>query len=586
MPIVGTAGHVDHGKSTLVQMLTGTDPDRWAEEKARGLTIDLGFASARIGDHEVGFVDVPGHERFIKNMLAGVVGVDCALLVVSADGGWMPQTEEHARILDLIGAPIGVIAITRIDLVDHELVELASLEAAEEVAGTSLADWPVVPVSAKTGDGIEVLRAAISDALDRTTADVERPFRMWVDRSFHIHGAGVVVTGTVERGELAVDETVEILPGLQTARVRGLQQHDQTVPFVRAGSRAAVNLGNVDLDDIERGHMIATPRTMFETGRFVATWRPSRGFDSLPQRGAFHVHTGTADAAGSIRRLTDDLLLISTVSPIALNSGDRIVIRESGRQAVVGGGVVLHPSPPARIRKRLITILNDTDRPAADRLLSIDEVLPDESLQRQTGGSVPTDGTLVGGDWVVNGLNDRVANKAKAIVAEYHEQHPLRPGVEIAPLSDRIGYPRPVVIAAIDATEALTIEDGYVAAPDFAVTLDETDRRASEFALATLEKSYAVPRASNLDLAPDLLHALIRRGDFVQIDTDLVFTKEQIERITGDLTALPTEFTVSEFGNHFGMARRHSVPLLEWFDKRAITRRSGDTRTVRNGATA
>ena len=213
MPIVGTAGHVDHGKSSLVQALTGRDPDRWAEEKERGLTIDLGFAWADIGGIEFGFVDVPGHERFIKNMLAGVVSVDCALLVVAADSGWMPQTEEHVRVLDLLNATTGVIALTRTDLVDADTIELATLEIIEEVAGTSLADWKVVPVSALTGACLDDLRAVLRDIAAAIVPDTTGPFRMWVDRTFVIHGSGVVATGTVQRGTIAIDDGVQVQPG-------------------------------------------------------------------------------------------------------------------------------------------------------------------------------------------------------------------------------------------------------------------------------------------------------------------------------------------------------------------------------------
>ncbi|MFV1999470.1 MAG: selenocysteine-specific translation elongation factor, partial [Acidimicrobiia bacterium] len=228
MPIVATAGHVDHGKSTLVEALTGRDPDRWAEEKERGLTIDLGYAWTEIDGRSVGFVDVPGHERFIKNMLAGVGAVDCALLVVAADSGWMPQTEEHAAVLSLLETRNGVIAVTRIDLVDPDTTDLTILEILEEVENTPLASWPVVRVSSKTGEGIEDLKTEIGRRVG-IPGEPDKPFRMWIDRSFTIKGAGLVVTGSVSQGSVGADDVVQVLPDGITTRVRGVHRHDSKV---------------------------------------------------------------------------------------------------------------------------------------------------------------------------------------------------------------------------------------------------------------------------------------------------------------------------------------------------------------------
>ena len=307
MPIVGTAGHVDHGKSTLVEALTGQDPDRWAEEKERGLTIDLGFAWTEIDGVEIGFVDVPGHERFIKNMLAGVVGVDCALLVVAADSGWMPQTEEHVRVLDLIGAPSGVIAVTRTDLVDDDTVELAMLEILEEVTGTGLEGWPIVPVSAITGTGIDALRSSLVAAVGGAEESEAAPFRMWADRVFSIHGSGVIATGTVQQGSLSVGMDVELQPLGVVSRVRGLHHHDAETDTVRSGQRAAVNLGGVEISEIGRGTLLARPGTSDSTNRMLVTAHPSRGFGEIPDRGAFHVHTGTASSTALPPAMKNDM---------------------------------------------------------------------------------------------------------------------------------------------------------------------------------------------------------------------------------------------------------------------------------------
>ncbi|MCJ7780343.1 MAG: selenocysteine-specific translation elongation factor, partial [Acidimicrobiia bacterium] len=257
MPIIGTAGHVDHGKSTLVKALTGRDPDRWAEEKERGLTIDLGFAWTRLGDEVVGFVDVPGHERFIKNMLAGVGGLDVALFVVAADEGWMPQSEEHLAVLDLLEVGHGVIALTRVDLADSELIELSTIDIAEHVEGTVAESWPVVELSATTGTGMDELVASLVDALAEAGAprNLGRP-RMWIDRAFAISGAGVVVTGTLVDGSISVGDRLQCFPG-GTVRLRSLQSHETDHDTLGPGTRTAANLVGIDRNDLARGTLLA-----------------------------------------------------------------------------------------------------------------------------------------------------------------------------------------------------------------------------------------------------------------------------------------------------------------------------------------
>jgi selenocysteine-specific elongation factor len=257
MPVVGTAGHVDHGKSTLVRALTGRDPDRWTEEKERGLTIDLGFAWTTLPSGiEAGFIDVPGHERFIKNMLAGVDAITVALFVVAADEGWMPQSEEHLSILDLLGVDRGIVALTRADLVDEDTLELVTLEIDDRMASTSLHNSPIIPTAAPEGRGIEELRTALDTALGQSSiVDLGRP-RMWVDRSFTISGAGTVVTGTLIDGALAVDDEVTLFPAGSTGRIRSLQSHEQAVDRAEPGNRAALNIVGIERDEVDRGSML------------------------------------------------------------------------------------------------------------------------------------------------------------------------------------------------------------------------------------------------------------------------------------------------------------------------------------------
>lgn len=580
MPIVGTAGHVDHGKSTLVEALTGSDPDRWDEEKRRGLTIDLGFASADIDGVEFAFVDVPGHERFIKNMLAGVVGVDCAVLVVAADSGWMPQTEEHVRVLDLIGAERGIIAITRTDLVDNDTIELVQLEIADEVLDTSLAAWPVIPVSAVTGEGLDDLRAALSTIGRDAVPDDGSPFRLWVDRAFAIHGSGTVVTGTVQRGSVSVDDTIEIQPTGATARIRGLQRHDRSVQSVTKGQRAAINLGGVELDGVERGSLLATPGTSMSTKRLLLLAEPSRGFDKIPAKGGFHIHTGTADRPARIRRVADAKFLVTTDDPVPAICGDKVVLRESGRQAVVGGGPILDPDPPESA-PMLSTDRSTDPRAMADQILNQRGVVSAERIRRATGGLTPTTGSVIGASIVseefVAATQSRAADEASA----YHTDHPRRPGIPIAELAGRLGLEHDIAVWIVDDAEGLAISDGFVSLATFSNELSDEDQAAVLTTLELLDNSFDVPRSSQLDLDPDVLRALIRRGDVIQIDKDLVFTATQIDEIKTRLRDLPDGFTVSQFKEHFGMSRRQSVPLLEWLDKTGVTRRSGNGRSVR-----
>lgn len=581
MPIVGTAGHVDHGKSTLVEALTGRDPDRWDEEKRRGLTIDLGFAFAEIDGIEFGFVDVPGHERFIKNMLAGVVGVDCALLVVAADSGWMPQTEEHVRVLDLIGADRGVIALTRTDLVDEDTIELAQLEIIEEVAGTSLAHWPIVPVSAVTGAGLDELRSVLATVGHAVDHDESAPFRLWVDRSFVIHGSGTVVTGTVQRGSLRLDDTVEVQPIGTVARVRGLHRHDRAVDSLGPGQRAAINLGGVELAEVERGSLLASPGTSMSTRHLLVSAEPTRGFEKIPPKGAFHIHTGTADRAVRIRRIDDSIFLVTTQEPVPAIAGDRIVIRESGRQAVVGGGPVLDPDPPPGQLPPQIPDPQSTV-PIADQMVQLRGLVESDQIRRATGGSGSTTGHAIG-SWIISDdFVSQVESRAVSATERYHEDHPRRPGMPIAELSGQLGVDHDIAAWIIEQSSALRLDNGVVAEHGFSDALSEEDEALVATALATLNESFDVPRASQLNLDQDLVRGMIRRGDVVQIEPDLVFTSAQIESIRSRIVELPDGFTVSEFKDLFGMARRQSVPLLEWLDKTGVTRRSGDVRILRN----
>lgn len=586
MPIVGTAGHVDHGKSTLVQALTGTDPDRWAEEKRRGLTIDLGFAWTEIEGMDVGFVDVPGHERFIKNMLAGVGAVDCALLVVAADSGWMPQTEEHAAVLDLLDVRTGVVALTRIDLVDSDTAEIAALEIMEETQATVLEGWPVIPVSPITGEGMDDLRAHLATAIADADEHLDGGLKMWVDRSFTVSGAGVVATGTIARGGITTGDEIEILPSGRRDTVRGLHHHDRPMDISSSGSRTAVNLQNTKLSDIGRGDLVCAPDSISVSSKLIAQLRPARSFDEIPPRGAFHVHVGTAHTLATIRQLHHtDMYLIKLDGPLPLAMGDRFILRDSGRQAVVGGGRVLEPAPIDPPTTNQLALLEASVELSADEkattLLSVRRTSELIDLAMSSGGGVPNSGLRAGSTILSDAAAQQIRSATVESVTDYHRLHPLRPGISKAELASRVKVTLEVMDAIIDDRGILREADGVVRLSGFSNQLPPELAEKWLGAKGELERSFDVPRMGAIDLDDEIVHALIRNGELVQVGTDLVFTANQIEEVHRRIVDLPDGFSVSEFKDKFGMTRRQAVPILEWLDKSGWTNRSGDGRTVR-----
>lgn len=585
MPIIATAGHVDHGKSTLVRALTGTDPDRWAEEKARGLTIDLGFAWADLGLGEpVGFVDVPGHERFVKNMLAGMGAVDTVLFVVAADEGWMPQSEEHAAVVDLLGARAGVVALTRRDLVDDDLAELARLEVEERTEGTVLEGWPIVPVAAPTGLGMEALRRALAEALRAAgPAPDESLPRLWVDRAFVVAGAGVVVTGTLAGGAIGVDDRL-VVRG-RPVRVRAVHRHGRPVDRVGPGNRVALNLAGVERGEVERGDLVTVEGGALPASRLLAAVRPVRGLDDLPERGAYQLHLGTAAVPVRVRLLDHAAALLTLDRSLPVRVGDRFVLRETGRRAVVGGGIVLDPFPRRRPRSGDVTALlaAATGPPEARAQVLVDAHgrLDLGALAAATGGGRPPQ-ALIAGRTAVSGVEaDELLRKALELVDAHHAAHPLRDGIPKATLASALGVDETLLEGLIGYGEALVAEGETVRRIGFEVRFDPAADRAREEALRTLRASLAVPRASQLGVDPELLHALVRRGELVRVGEDLVYLPEQLDEIVRGLEALPDGFTVAAFRDAFGLSRRHAVPLLEWLDASGVTSRRGDLRRLR-----
>jgi len=592
MPIIGTAGHVDHGKSTLVQALTGRDPDRWAEEKERGLTIDLGFAWTRLGDEVVGFVDVPGHERFIKNMLAGVGGLDVALFVVAADEGWMPQSEEHLAILDLLDVRHGVIALTRVDLADSELIELSTIDIAEHVEGTVAESWPVIEVSAVAGTGVEALIESLVGALSDIgpPRDLGRP-RMWIDRAFAISGAGVVVTGTLVDGSISVGNRLQCFPG-GPVRLRGLQSHETDRDTIGPGTRTAANLVGIDRSDLDRGTLLAGPHSIGMTDRFLALLRfPPRSEDDLSDRGAYHVHLGTTTVPARIRILKDDTAaaaIVTTSSLIPLTMGDRFILRDTGRRRIVAGGMVLDPitvpKPSASNIACLASAVLGSPSERADALIAVHESIDVDELHRSSGGGEPSSATAIGSTYLSPAAFDQRGQQLLAAVDSYHREYPLRPGLPKSEASSRLGGSSDLVTALVDASSDLFEDGPVVRQQSFVPELTASETAIWDATRLLLATGLAVPRASSLEISDEVLHALVRRGDLIRIEDDLVLLPDQLQTITSGLSALPDGFTVAAFRDEFDLARRQAVPLLEWLDAEGWTRRDGDGRSVRRSS--
>ena len=598
MPVVGTAGHVDHGKSTLVRALTGRDPDRWAEEKRRGLTIDLGFAWTTLADGtEISFVDVPGHERFIKNMLAGSEAIDVALFVVAADEGWMPQSEEHLAVLDLLGVRSGVVAITKADRADDELLEFVTLEVEERLAGTSLAETPIIPVSAITNQGMDVLRTALEGAVREirpTLVDVGRP-RLWVDRSFTIAGAGTVVTGTLLDGSLAAGDQLEIWPGSLRGRIRGLQSHEQDHVRVAPHNRVAVNLVGLERAEVARGAMLGRPDDWVPTDRVLVYVNPARYLDEpLTNRGAYHLHLGSGAWPVRLRLVEASALedsgpaVLQLSQPLPLKVGDRFIVREVGRRAVVGGGRVLDPHPSARLADLRPTVetLRTVVEGSADEIASaLLEVRGRDSLARlsaDSGGGTPNDAVIAGPLALARSSAAQLSNEAVQTATTFHTDNPLRPGIPKASLASRLQVDPAVVEALVAGSRHLRDDGATVAVEGFGGMLTSSQEDAWEKLRATLVASgLAVPRIKELGIDQELLHALVRQDRVVKIGEDLIYLPEQMEEIIQRLGTLPEEFTVAQFRDAFGFSRKYAIPLLEYLDARRVTAREGDVRTVR-----
>jgi selenocysteine-specific elongation factor len=640
MYVIGTAGHVDHGKSTLVHALTGIDPDRLREEKEREMTIDLGFAWLTLPNGEpVGVVDVPGHRDFIENMLAGVGGIDAALLIVAADEGIMPQTREHLAILDLLGISKGVVALTKMDLAESkEWVELVAADVSETLEGTTLEGAPIVPVSAHTRQGLEALMLALQDVLAQVEPHRERGRpRLPIDRVFTISGFGTVVTGTLSDGSFEVGQEVEVLPGGWKARVRGLQSHKQKVNRTAPGGRVAMNLTGVSKADLKRGDVITTVGWLHPTVLVDVQLRYlADALHPLRHNAQLKFFSGSAETLARVRLLGQDRLppgqtgwaQLQLQDPIPLVKGDRFIVRAPSPAATVGGGVVVDPHPGRKHRRsrpeivaRLETLrrgspdeilLEALERPgptSARDLLSasglgesgrqtLAQLIEDERvvvLSAQAGGKQEAGDRkqeLEGGNPLVvtRAWWAALAEQMSRELATYHRQYPLRPGMGREALRSGLRLEGKVfnaVMARVAAEGLIADEGAVVRLPSHAVRLNPEQQQQVDQLLAQFRRQpYATPsvKESAAAVGEEVLGVLIARGDLVQASPEVLFLPgtydEMVARVRTHIQQAGS-ITLAQVRDLFDTSRKYAQALLEHLDETGVTKRVGDERVLR-----
>jgi selenocysteine-specific elongation factor len=611
--ILGTAGHVDHGKTALVKALTGVDTDRWAEEKRRGITIDLGFAPLELaGDLQVSIVDVPGHEAFVRNMLAGATGVDLALLVVAADEGVMPQTREHLAILSLLGIRAGVVALTKADLVDAEWLELVTDDVRGLLAESPLAGASIIPTSVVSGAGLDELRmelARVARALPARAAD--DLFRLPVDRAFTVRGTGTVVTGTVWSGTLERDTAVRLYPGAHVARLRGIETHGRAVTHVAQGSRAAVALAGIDVDDIHRGAWLVGD----------GAWQESRALlaevallDSAPRalgpRTVVRFHLGTVEtgarvvtAGGALEPGQRKHARVVLDEPIVARAGDRFVLRSPSPLTTIGGGMVNDPAPPHR-RSRPWT--SDAPSPA-ERLA---QLLASSGAHGISARSLPVrlgvrpvdvpelmasiTGTVrqIGDRLYAERTIQAVGARLVAAVEAHHTAAPLDPGAPLQSVRARLGTESALVDTALreqvehgvlEVNGALVLRHGWHPV----LTAEQADRRTA--LLQTLTAAgREPPSVGELEsrFGPDtagVLRYLERAGHAVQVEADRYYSADAVALMLAALRegmAEGREYPPSELRDMLGFSRKYLIPFLEYCDRTGVTARRAGGRVL------
>ncbi len=632
--IVGTAGHIDHGKSALVLALTGTDPDRWEEEKRRGITIDLGFAHLDLGeDVRVGFIDVPGHERFVKNMLAGVGGIDLVMLIIAADESIKPQTREHFDICRLLGILRGLVVITKSDLVDAEVLGLVRLEVQEFVAGSFLEGAPVVATSARTGEGLDELRRELRRlSVEAPSRPAELPFRLPIDRSFVMKGFGAVVTGTTIAGTVEKESEVELFPARKRLRVRGIEVYNAPADRAIAGQRTAVNLAGVDARQITRGMTLAAPDAFQSTATLDCTLNLLAGARPLKNHTQVHFHCGTAETVARIVLLDGRELKAGATGFVQLRlsepglfvPGDRFIIRQFSPVATIGGGSVLDNAPPKHRAGDSTTIeslrvLEGGDPAARIELHAqqsgevallalaartgwklVDVLRVAKSLEAQKRV------TLVGqppGVAVASAHFKRLTELLLERLGEFHTANPLLAGLPKEELRSKLKWRGAAqalpstelfntVLQSLAGLGKVDVQGETVRLGGRTIQLSADEAAARDQIAAAFEKAgLAVPSAREvlaklrLDQASaeKLLKMLLKESVLLRISEDLIFHQSALLKLRAILERRKTQnkrLTVTDFKDFTGLSRKYAIPLLEYLDRERVTRRDGDERII------
>src|SRR5438874_1553804 len=640
MSCIGTAGHIDHGKSALVKALTGIDPDRLAEEKERGMTIDLGFAWLKLpSGRDVGVVDVPGHEGFIKNMLAGVGGIDAALLVIAADEGIMPQTSEHLAILDLLGVRRGVVALTKTDLVDEEWIELVREEVVEQLQPTTLAGAEIIPVSAYTGEGLPALVAQLERIFDETEErqNIARP-RLPIDRVFTMTGFGTVVTGTLLDGVFKTGQEVEVQPqGLKT-RIRSLQMHGRQVEVTTPGNRVAMNLANVSRTELERGNVVTLPgqlqRTMLIDARIQLLADVTR---PLGHNTLIDFYSGSQEVPAKVRLLDVEELKpgqsawaqVRLSRPAVVARRDRFILRIPSPSSTIGGGEVIdvHPRYHRRFQQSVLTALEMLERGSPDELVlsaldrrreafrpgakslhglvgyELAEIAKQSNLSQdvtlQTLETLLSEGRVrrVGILWFAQTVWEALKEESVRLVSEQHRQHPLRSGLSKEEWRTRLNLP-PKMASEIflllqeegqlaEVVSSTGPSGGFIRIPGFIPEFNTIQQQQVERLLRMFRESpYTPPGRSESEaiVGSEVLASLIEQGMLVKLGSSsdtVLFLRESYEEAIAKLVAYLQEhhkMTAAEARDILGTTRKYILPLLEHMDERHITRRVGDER--------
>ena len=618
--VIGLSGHIDHGKTALVKALTGVNTDSLTEEQKRGMTIDIGFAFL---DENITLIDVPGHEKFVKNMMAGVSAVDVALLVVAADDGVMPQTREHFEILNLLDIPLGIVAINKIDLADKDWLELVELDIGELLQGSFMEDAPILKVSAETGDGVDQLKTTLLDLCKKVPDKQDRGiFRLHVDRVFSMKGYGTVVTGTVNSGSLKIGDTVELLPGSVKSKVRGLQSHGEEVQQVESGDRAAINLQGVEIKQIERGSQIAEIGYLQSLNQMgVTLLLLGSAQKPITQNQRIRIHLGTQEVMARVA-LTDGKTLqpgddcpalLRLEQPMVAARGDKFIIRSFSPVITIGGGEVMEVLIEEKWKIVKEKLQNLYDSPKSDQLIHLVQEegakpITPEKLQYRIGISKEQINAIVEekeelfwlthkqGKWLLtqNQWNE-LKNSIHNFLKKYHAKNPLNAGAQKEEIRQHLNCENSILEALLQSMlddKSISQKGELFLNPNFSITLSSEDDSLQNSILNQLDQEgftsstlaqLSLKTGNSKEKLMQVLNVAEQQGKLLRIDGKLMFTQKNFiilrEKVNQFFSNHP-EMSVSEFKELAHTSRKYAVPLLEYFDKKKITYREGNIRKL------